>query len=705
MANSKVNIALVLSAYDKASAVVNRVTNNAIRKLDTVSNKASMIADKSFNTGRQLIAGGLAMAAPIAYAADKAISFEESMADVAKVLNMQNGSKELAAIGVEAQNVAVYLGQSNSAAAGMIANLAQGGVAKKELIQVATLAGEIGVAFDMSADVAGDRFVKMKNALGATIDTTKKAMDAANFISNNEAVKAYQLLDFMASGGASVARTMKVGAPDIQAYGAALIAVGKSGEEAGTVIERFQKGILSNASMNAIFKGAGGGSAGMFKILETANKSGNAFNFFNNNGFGAYSTDLALMASNLDLVKRVLSGVGDESNYLNSVHEEFANRSNTTAFKLQQVKTQAEQLAIKAGSTLLPVMIELFDKAKPYIDRLSLWMEKNKGLTKNILMVTAGLSAFALIGGYVSFVVGGLSKGWGVLAKGGSILFRSFRAIRFGIFAVRFAFVTKLLPGLKVAGMAFRSFGMALMTNPLTLYILAAVALAAIVYVVIRNWDKIKAFFVRLWAATKAIFSAAWQTIKKLFLNYTPHGLIIKHWDKIKGFFNNLWSNVKGIFKSVVNWFVTLNTKFFNAGSNIVKSIWNGIKSMASKPVQAIKAIVTKIRNHLPFSPAKEGPLKDIHRIKLVETIAQSIKPNALTSAFSNTLSRFSLDVRRPSPLPALAGAGGAPNFTFNITINGDASKKDATNLMSEIRQQLDTWYAQKMQEQSRRSF
>jgi tape measure domain-containing protein len=45
-----------------------------------------------------------------------------------------------------------------------------------------------------------------------------------------------------------------------------------------------------------------------------------------------------------------------------------------------------------------------------------------------------------------------------------------------------------------------------------------------------------------------------------------------------------------------------------NAGRSIMQGLVNGIKSMASAPVNALRSVVGNMRNLLPFSPAKEGP-------------------------------------------------------------------------------------------------
>src|SRR5690606_41372054 len=67
-------------------------------------------------------------------------------------------------------------------------------------------------------------------------------------------------------------------------------------------------------------------------------------------------------------------------------------------------------------------------------------------------------------------------------------------------------------------------------------------------------------------------------------------------------------------------------TEFFDAGKNIVTSIADGINSAIGKVTDAIGNVTKKIRDFLPFSPAKEGPLRDIMNVKIAESIAEAIK-------------------------------------------------------------------------------
>jgi hypothetical protein len=103
---------------------------------------------------------------------------------------------------------------------------------------------------------------------------------------------------------------------------------------------------------------------------------------------------------------------------------------------------------------------------------------------------------------------------------------------------------------------------------------------------------------------------------------------------------------------------------------------------------------VSRIRDYLPFSPAKTGALKDIHRIKLVETIAQSIRPTPLLRAIGNVAEQvFHFKGRQFTPAPVMAGgSSGAVTIHFApvIHLNGSATAKDANTLTSEMKRQFE---------------
>ncbi|MDL2289960.1 phage tail tape measure protein [Paludibacteraceae bacterium OttesenSCG-928-F17] len=136
-----------------------------------------------------------------------------------------------------------------------------------------------------------------------------------------------------------------------------------------------------------------------------------------------------------------------------------------------------------------------------------------------------------------------------------------------------------------------------------------------------KHWDAISGWFTSLWDRVKSIFSRAWDGIKNIFFNYTPTGLLFKYWSNIAGWFTSLWDRVKntfisawegikniftslnpvewisGIWENVGNFFTGLKERFTEWGKNIIQGLLDGIKSMASKPLESIKKIGENVAN------------------------------------------------------------------------------------------------------------
>lgn len=90
--------------------------------------------------------------------------------------------------------------------------------------------------------------------------------------------------------------------------------------------------------------------------------------------------------------------------------------------------------------------------------------------------------------------------------------------------------------------------------------------------------------------------------------------------------FNAVKNAVSNGIKGALNVVTGMAKNFLNAGRNIVTSIADGIKGAIGKVTGAISNVTKKIRNFLPFSPAKEGPLMDIHRLNFKGPIEDSIE-------------------------------------------------------------------------------
>ena len=65
---------------------------------------------------------------------------------------------------------------------------------------------------------------------------------------------------------------------------------------------------------------------------------------------------------------------------------------------------------------------------------------------------------------------------------------------------------------------------------------------------------------------------------------------------------------------------------FKSAGAKLCSMIADGIKSAVGKVTGAVSDLAGSIRNFLPFSPAKEGPLQDLDKLNFYDSIEKSLR-------------------------------------------------------------------------------
>lgn len=115
---------------------------------------------------------------------------------------------------------------------------------------------------------------------------------------------------------------------------------------------------------------------------------------------------------------------------------------------------------------------------------------------------------------------------------------------------------------------------------------------------------------------------------------------------------------------------------FYSRGKALIRGFTNGIKSLASRPAKAVKKIAKRVRDKLPFSPAKEGPLADLDETgpALVEELASGMEGSL---ARAEGASSRVADAASPNP-EARAGATGAPRDAPQTVIDLGSIPEDA---------------------------
>ena len=317
------------------------------------------------------LAAGLVMGA-LGMASAKAMAFESSMADVAKVVNFETDA-ELKAMSGTIMDMAGRIPMAADGIAAIVAAAAQSGVAKQDLTEFAEQAAKMGVAFDLTGDQAGKMMADWRAGMNLTLPQVYALADAVNYLSNNMNATAPALGEVIQRVGA-VAMTAGLAETQVAALGAAFLSSGAGPEVAATALKNFTTTLVKGSAMSkdqaAAFQSLGFSATRMAKDMQT-DAQGTIFKvlqaiadkpkelqtsllteMFGQESLGA----IAPLLQNMGNLSQAFGLVGDASQYAGSMQAEYDTRSKTTANALQLLSNKLTNLAISIGTVFLPAI-------------------------------------------------------------------------------------------------------------------------------------------------------------------------------------------------------------------------------------------------------------------------------------------------------------------------------------------------------------
>ena len=163
-----------------------------------------------------------------------AVAFESAMADVKKVIDFDS-PEELRQMESEIKKLSETIPLTLEGLAQIVAAGGQLGVPKAELTSFAETAAQMSVAFDITADEAGQSMAKLSNVLQMPIREMSKVGDVINHLSNNIAATAPEIVEVNLRAGA-MAKSFGLSYNEVSALAGTFVAMGKTPEIAGTAI-------------------------------------------------------------------------------------------------------------------------------------------------------------------------------------------------------------------------------------------------------------------------------------------------------------------------------------------------------------------------------------------------------------------------------------------------------------------------------------
>ena len=703
MASKSKTYELALKIAGKVDSSLKKSCLAAAKDVNTLSasvQKVSVKAAKAMAT-----ATSAAITAITVDAAKKAIEFEGTMADVAKVvdgLRDQNGAftKSYYEMSDALLNMSKNNPMTADALGQIMASAGQAGIASEDLAKFTETAAKMGVAFDTTAEQAGEWMATWRTALNLSQTQVAALGDQLNYLGNTTSENALKLSEVVTRVGA-LGQTAGLSAGEVAALAASM--PGVTAEISATGIKSMMIAMTAGASatskqaavlqqlgftasdmanrMQTDAKGAIIDLLGAIKQLPAAEQTAALSQYFGKESVSS----IAPLLKNLGYLQQQFAKVGDAAAYSGSMEAEYAVRADTTANKLQLMQNKLAVLQVQIGNKILPYVNDALDdlsanalpKAEKTLGFIIPKVAKLLGfmLEHSSALINIGLGITAVVGISKTF------KAVSTAYKGATAAVKLLRAAqlktktatialtaqtRAHTFAMRASAAASKAAA--VASKAFRA-GLAFVTSPIGIAILAITALIAAGVWLYKNWDTVKAKAAQLGAKICGIWTkintAVTTAIAAISSRFPALGAVLSGlWKSVQA----VWGNIKAIFSNIIGFIDNVFSGNWSAAWGNVVSIFGNVfgelANIAKAPINAVISVINMV-------------LSKINEMKI------SI-PDWVPVVGGKTLG-FNIP---QIPMLATGGIATAPT----LAMVGEGGEPEAVLPLSKLAQLLDDW-------------
>jgi len=379
-----------------------------------LGNRIDELREKT-NGWKSALAGSIATmaelaaaAAPTVLAIRQAITFETSVAQMAKVIDAPR--EKIAALRTELLHMTRELPLTANELAAIAAAGGQLGVKTEDIGKFVSSVAKMSTAFDMTAQDAGVAIGKLKNVYQLGMDDVNSLGDAINKLGNTSAARERDIVDTMVRIGGT-ARQFGLAKEQAAALAAAMLSLGKTPETASTAInallsktqtatkqsKEFQAA-LSNIGMSANDLAAAiekGPQQALDMLLEKlSGLKGRERAETLTDLFGMeYQDDIAVLVGSLDGYRSALGQVDAAHKYSGAMQQEFEKRAKTTENQLKLTQNAVSEVGISLGTVFLPAINAVLGLLKNGLNGLANMTEAAPKLSAAMSIVATGFFA------------------------------------------------------------------------------------------------------------------------------------------------------------------------------------------------------------------------------------------------------------------------------------------------------------------------
>lgn len=703
MASKSKTYELALKIAGKVDSSLKKSCLAAAKDVNTLSASVQKVSGKAAKA--MATATSAAITAITVDAAKKAIEFEGTMADVAKVvdgLRDQNGAftKSYYEMSDALLNMSKNIPMTADALGQIMASAGQAGIASEDLAKFTETAAKMGVAFDTTAEQAGEWMATWRTALNLSQTQVAALGDQLNYLGNTTSENALKLSEVVTRVGA-LGQTAGLSAGEVAALAASM--PGVTAEISATGIESMMIAMTAGASatskqaavlqqlgftasdmanrMQTDAKGAIIDLLGAIKQLPAAEQTAALSQYFGKESVSS----IAPLLKNLGYLQQQFAKVGDAAAYSGSMEAEYAVRADTTANKLQLMQNKLAVLQVQIGNKILPYVNDALDdlsanalpKAEKTLGFIIPKVAKLLGfmLEHSSALINIGLGITAVVGISKTF------KAVSTAYKGATAAVKLLRAAQLKTkiatvaltasskahtFAMKAsAAASKIAAGAqKVLAASFK-----FIKSPAGLAVVAITALIAAGVWLYKNWDTVKAKAAQLGAKISGIWTkintAVTTAIAAISSRFPALGAVLSGlWKSVQ----DVWGNIKAIFSNIIGFIDNVFSGNWSAAWGNVVSIFGNVfgelANIAKAPINAVISVINMV-------------LSKINEMKI------SI-PDWVPGVGGKTLG-FNIP---QIPMLATGGIATAPT----LAMVGEGGEPEAVLPLSKLAQLLDDW-------------
>lgn len=341
-----------------------------------------------------------------------AIDFESAMADVKKVVDFET-PEQFKQMGNDIVAMSRKIPMAATELAKIVALGGQSGIAQNDLMRFTESAAKMSVAFDISAERAGQSMAELRSAFKLDQSGVETLADKINYLGNTTPAAAKGIMEIVQRVGA-FGTVAGYNTGTVAALGATMRGFSIQEDIAATSIKNMMLALVAGEtatkSQKAAWKELGfdheqiakdmqkDAEGTTLKVLEAVSKLEKYKQASTlKELFGSESLlGIAPLLTSIDTVKKNLEGVKSAANFDGSMNKEYEARAATTANNIQLLKNSLTGLGITVGTILLPAVNRFVVLSTSVVNALTDWAQQHPVLTQAIVGTTAAILALIM---------------------------------------------------------------------------------------------------------------------------------------------------------------------------------------------------------------------------------------------------------------------------------------------------------------------